>query len=74
MQLQFIMNGKGLNAVGLGDFMDFSPPDDRRYLSMRGSEFEAFVQQEVVESSDGYDLCMPVVQDRAICLGDLIDW
>lgn len=74
VELEIIADGEGLEAQEVGDFMCFPSPDDRRCPGWRSGKLEAFVQEEMVESSQSYDLCMPIVDDRAVCLSNLIYW
>lgn len=74
MQLKAIMNREGLEAVKLGNLISLPSANDRGYAGRRSSKFEAFMQQQMVESSQSYNFGVPVVQGSAFCLGNLIYW
>lgn len=73
MQLEVIMDGEGLESTGFGKVIKIAEADDGGDFVRGGGKVETFAQEEMVEGSEGYDLCMPVMQGGAIGLGDLID-
>lgn len=61
MQLEVIMDGKGLESAAFGKLTRISEADDGGDLVRRGRKVETFAQKEMVEGSKGYDLCVPVM-------------
>lgn len=63
MQLKIVVDGERLKAKEVRNFMSLSSPNKRRYSGWRSSKFEAFMQQKMIERSQSYNLCMPVMED-----------